>query len=140
MKIKRGDTLMTSTLTGWGLGCGEGGGIGFSEYSEVQSLFFFVKENWICAMTRHHTEPKNNISLTRNLPFDSDVRQWSHPLTIPLHCLWAKLNNRVRGQFPCNVTSFCFDIAWSLARCGSVVVSLFAYAFKLLKQSRLIAK
>ena len=23
--------------------------------------------------------------LTRNLPFDSDVRQWSHPLTIPLH-------------------------------------------------------
>ena len=44
--------------------------------------------------------------LTRNLPFDSDVREWSHPLMISLHCLWAKSNNRTRGQFECDVTFF----------------------------------
>ena len=27
---------------------------------------------------------------------------------IPLHCLWAKSNNRTRGQFKCDVTWFCF--------------------------------
>ena len=40
-------------------------------------------------MTTHHAEP-NNILLTRNLSFHSDVWQWSHPLMVPLHCLWAK--------------------------------------------------
>ena len=34
-------------------------------------------------------EPNIEILLTRNLPFASDVRQLSHPLIIPLHCLWA---------------------------------------------------
>ena len=52
-------------------------------------------------MTRHHD---NNILLARNIPFDSDIRQCSHPLMIPLHCLWAKSNNRTRGQLECNVT------------------------------------
>ena len=67
---------MTSTLTEWGLGWGEGGGIGVSEYSgSAIFIFFFVKENWICAMTRHNNKKKINISLTRNLPFDSAVRQ-----------------------------------------------------------------
>ena len=47
-----------------------------------------------CAMTRHHAEPNINILFTRNLPFDSDVRQWGHSFMIPLHCLWAKSNNR----------------------------------------------
>ena len=42
---------------------------------DVQSLFFFIKENWICAMTRHHVESKINTLLTRNLPIDSSVRQ-----------------------------------------------------------------
>ena len=46
--------------------------------------------------------------MTRNFPFDSDIRQWSHPLMIPLHCLWAKLNNQTRGQFECDVTWFLF--------------------------------
>ena len=41
---------------------------------DVQS-FFFVKEKWICGMNRQHTEPNINILLTRNLLFDSDVRQ-----------------------------------------------------------------
>ena len=35
-------------------------------------FIFFVKENWILAMIRNHA---NNILLTRNLHFDSDVRQ-----------------------------------------------------------------
>ena len=69
-----------------------------------------VKGNWIWAMTRDHA---NNILLTINLLFDSDVRQWSYPLMIPLHCLWAKLNSRMRGQFECDVNlllfCFCFD-------------------------------
>ena len=46
----------------------------------------------------------NNILLTRNLPFDSDVRQWSYLLMIQLHCL----NNRTRDQFECDVTWFLF--------------------------------
>ena len=27
---------------------------------------------------------------------------------ISSHCLWAKLNNRTRGQFECDLTWFCF--------------------------------
>ena len=54
---------------------------------------FFMKENRICAKTRHYAEPNNNILLTRNLPFYSDVKQGSHPFLIPLHFLWAKSNN-----------------------------------------------
>ena len=47
-------------------------GEGVSGVLDVQSLFFFIKENWISAMITHHVEP-NNILLTRNLPFRSDV-------------------------------------------------------------------
>ena len=50
------------------------GGWGVSKRSERRMFIFFSKENWIGAMTRHHAESKN-ILLTRNLPFDSDVRQ-----------------------------------------------------------------
>ena len=78
---------------------------GDSKCSGSPTFIFFIKENWICAMTRHHA---NNILLARNLPFDSDVRQWSQPLMIPLHCLWAKSNNRTRGQFVYDVTLFYF--------------------------------
>ena len=46
--------------------------------------------------------------LMRNLPLDSDVRQLRHPLMIPLHCLWAKSENRTRAQFQWDVTWFCF--------------------------------
>ena len=49
-------------------------------------------------MTRHHAEPNIKIIPKRNLPFDSDDRQLSHPLMIPLHCLWVKSNNRTRGM------------------------------------------
>ena len=79
----------------------EGGGI--ASVLDVQSFFFFIKENWICAMIRHRA---NKILLTRNLPFDPHVRQWSHPIIIPLHCLWAKSNNRTHGQLEYEVTLF----------------------------------
>ena len=46
------------------------GGEGLVSVLDVQSLFL----NWICAMTREHAKP-NSILFTRNLPFDSDVRQ-----------------------------------------------------------------
>ena len=68
----------------------------------------FIKENWIWAMARHHAESNINIFLTRNTLIDSGVRQWSHLLIIKLHCLWAKSNNRTRGQFEYDVTWFCF--------------------------------
>ena len=54
-------------------------GWGVVSVLDVQSLFFLLKKNWICAMTRHHVEP-----------FDSGVRQLSHPLMIPLHCLFEQ--------------------------------------------------
>ena len=103
--------------------CGGGGGGGGGRGEGVIGLpvfIFFINETWICAMNIHHAESNINISLTRNLPIDSGVRQWSHPLMIPLHCLWAKSNNRTRGQFECDVTWFCFhfDFIRSHARCG----------------------
>ena len=45
-------------------------------------------------MTRHHAEQNIDLLLTRNLPFDSHARRRSLTVIIPLHCLWAKLNNR----------------------------------------------
>ena len=46
-------------------------GVGSVQY--VQSLFCFIKENWICAMTRHAESNVNKLK--RNLPIGSDVRQ-----------------------------------------------------------------
>ena len=53
------------------LDVGGGGGGGLASVLDFQSLFVFIKGNWVCAMARHHVEPNINISLTRNLPFDS---------------------------------------------------------------------
>ena len=113
----RGDTHITSTLRRVGgirVKWDVVGRRGLASILGVQSLFF-ITENWICAMTRHYVESNINILLTRNLPFDSDVRQWSHRLMIPLHCLWAKSNNIARGQFERDVTwfCFCFDFVYS---------------------------
>ena len=60
---------MLSDVGGWG------GGGGVSECSGCPIFVFFIKENWIFAMTRHYAEPDINILSTRNLPFDSGVRQ-----------------------------------------------------------------
>ena len=43
-----------------------------SEYSGRPIFIFFIKENWICTMTRHYA---NNMLSVKNLPSDSDVRQ-----------------------------------------------------------------
>ena len=96
---------------------------GLASVLDVQSLVFFIKENWICAMTRHYAELSINLLLTRNLHFDSDVKQWSHPLTIRLHYLWAKSSNRTSGQFECDVLSF---VLFTFSSCA--------------KKTRLIAK
>ena len=79
---------------------GVGRGEGVSDFLDGESLFFLLKKIGF--------ELKINILLTRYLLFDSDVRQWSHPLMIPMHCLWAKSNTKTRGQFECDLTWFCF--------------------------------
>ena len=110
------------------------GASGVSQCSGRSIFIFFIKENWICTMTRHHTERKINILLTRNLPFDCDVRQWSHRLMLPLHYLWSKSKIRTCNQFECVVTwcCFCFDLVCSYARCRccSVVCLHFQVAQK----------
>ena len=76
-------------------------------------------------MTRHHTEPNTNcILLTGNLSFGSE-----HPcsdaiqiLMIPFHCLWAKSNNRTRGQFECDVLGFVLVLILFVHMHGAVVV------------------
>ena len=76
--------------------------VGGTKCSGRPIFIFFITENWVYAMTRHHADQNVNISLTRKLPIDSGVRQWIHPLMIPLHWLWAKSNNRTLGKFECN--------------------------------------
>ena len=77
-------------------------GWGVSECSGGPIFFFVIKENWIYAITIQHAEPKINTLLTRNLPFDSDARQWRNPLIIPVHCLW--LNLTIERVLSLNVT------------------------------------
>ena len=48
---------------------------GVNECSTCSTFIFFIKENWICSMTRLLAESNINILLTRNLPTDSGVRQ-----------------------------------------------------------------
>ena len=94
------------------------GGWCVSECSGRPIFILFIKENWICTVTRYHVEPNINILLTRDLPFDLEVRQWSHSLMTSLPYLWAMSNNRTRGHFKYDTTWFCFrfDFACSHAR------------------------
>ena len=87
-------------------------------------------------MNRYYAEPNINILLTRNLPFDSDIRQRSHPLMIPLHCLWANSNNRMCGQFECGVTGFCFcfDLVRSHALCDCFSIVCLRFQVVQIKQ------
>ena len=91
----------------------------------TSNRYFIIKENWIWAMTRHDA---NNILSTRNLPFDSDVRQCSHPLVTQMHCLWAKSNNRMRGQFECDVTLFLFSFRSFTCTVWLLFYSLFTFS------------
>ena len=99
------------------------GGWGVSKYSG-RSIFFFIKENLILATTRHHA---NNILLTINLHFDSDVRQWSY-LSM-YFCIVFGLNGTIERVANLNVTwiCFCFDFVYSHAwcRCFSIVCLCF---------------
>ena len=87
-------------------------------------------------MTKYYA---NNILLARNLPFESDVRQWSHLLMIPLHCLWAKSSNRTRGQFEYDVTYFfgclfLFDFVHLHAWCGCCSIVYWHFHVRQAKQ------
>ena len=102
----------------------------------TSNLYFFIKEDWIwiSATTRHHT---NNILLTRNLPFESDVREWSHPLMMSLHCFWVKSDNITGGPFEYDVTFFClflFDFVHSYARCGCCSIVCLRFQVAQIKQ------
>ena len=60
---------------------------------------------------------------------------WSHPLMIPLHCLWTKSNNRTRGQYECDVwLGFVFDFVRSYARCGCCSVVCLRFQVVQIKQ------
>ena len=89
---KKWDVIRRMGLRGWSV-------------LEVQSLLFLLKQirfgPWLDIMLMIYY-------WQQNLPFDSDIRQWSHPLMIPLRCLWAKTTHRKRGQFKCDVTLFLF--------------------------------
>ena len=86
----------------------------------TSNFSFFIKENWICTMIKHHAK---NILLARNLPFDSDIKQWCHLLTTPLCCLWAESNNRTRCQFEYDATLvFLFVCLVSFINMHSAVV------------------
>ena len=95
-----------------------------------------MKENWIYAKTRHHSEPNINILLTSNFSFDSNFRQWSHLLMIPLQCLWGS-NNGKRGQFECEVTWFylCFGFVRSHALCGCCSIVCLHFQVLQIKQA-----
>ena len=87
-------------------------------------------------MTRRHAEP-NNILLSRNLPFDFDVRQRSHTLMMPVYCMWAKSNSRRRGRFEFDVTwsCFCFDFVLSHAWCDCCFIFCFPFQVVEIKQA-----
>ena len=103
---------------------------GVSECSGRPTFFIFIKKNWIYTMTRHHA---NNALLARNLPFDSDVRRWNHPLIIPLHCLLAKSNNKTSGQFEydvnLNMTRLCFFVWFCSFACTVRLLFQFLFTF-----------
>ena len=56
---------------------------------------------------------------------------------IPLHCLWAKSNNRTGGQFEYDVTLvflFLFDFVHSDARCGCCSIVCLRFQVMQIKQ------
>ena len=133
-----GDTHMTSTLRRrmgvrqeWdAIGCRGGGG--YQVFRTFNLYLFLLKKSGVV----HHAKPNVNILLTRNLTFDSDFRQWDHPLMMPLHFLWAKSNKRTRGQFECDLTwfCFCFDFVRSHVRCDCCSIVCLRFQVVQIKQ------
>ena len=116
-------------------------GWGWSNCSGCPIFIFLLKKNGFA--------PWQGIMLVQKLIYywqDSElnVRQWSHSLMRPLHCLWAKSNDRKQVQFECDVMwfCFCFDFVRWHARCGccSMVCLRFQVVQKNPKKTRLIAK
>ena len=74
----------------------------------TSNLHFFIKENWICTMTRHHVE-----SIIDKISSCCLLCQTVKPCfndTIALF-VGTMSNNRTCGQFECDMTwlCFCFD-------------------------------
>ena len=68
MFLIRDGTHMKSTLREWGYVIGRCEEMlsdvmewGVSECFGSPIFIFFIKENWICILTRHHTEPYNIV-------------------------------------------------------------------------------
>ena len=91
--------------------------VGVSECSGRPTFIFFIKENWICAMTRH-AEPDINILLTRNLPFDSIMSD-----SEAIHCIVCGLNRTRECVVNLNVTwlGFAFVLISFVHMYGAVV-------------------
>ena len=53
---------------------------------------------------------------------------------MPLHCLWAKLNNETRGQLECDMTYFCFNFIHLHARCGCCSIVCLRFQVVQIKQ------
>ena len=79
-------------------------------------------------MTRHHNEQKINVLLTRNLCFEYDVRQWSHPLMIS-YCTACGINRTIEREVNLNATCLLLLLIWfRLIIC--TVLLLFCSLFK----------
>ena len=103
-------------------------GCGVSECSGRLKRKLDLRHDQTSCWAKHYWQ---EILWTRNLHFDSDVRQWTSPLLTPLHCLWDQSNNRTGGQF--NVTWIGFVFTWIsfIHIHGAVVVPQFVCVFKL---------
>ena len=110
----------------------EGGAEGVTSVLDVQSLFFLIKKIGFA--------PWPNIMLSQTIFYWKEIFLFTltsgNPLLIPLHCLWAKPNNRTRGQFECDMTlfRFCFDFVRSLVRYGCFFIVCLRFQVVQIKQ------
>ena len=96
-------------------------GRGVRECFRCPILIFFIKKNWIWAMTKHHAQSNINILLTRNLlhftlTLDSEAILYSY------HCIVCGINRTMDRVVSFNVTwlSFVFVLILFVhnTRCG----------------------
>ena len=84
------------------------GGVSICPGRSSDVFIFFIDKNWIWTMTRDHS---NNILLTRNLPFDSDVGE---AILYLYHCIVCGLNRTIERVVNLNVTWLCFCFVFAL--------------------------
>ena len=110
--VLRGNTHMTSTLRGgwegvrqkWDvIGCKEVEGW---RVFLTSNLYFFLLKKIGFAPWPDIMLSQTLILLTKNLLFDTDARQWSHPLMIPLHV--CGINRTVEPVVNLNMTWLAF--------------------------------